>query len=56
MIKIKNYIDSDSLAIAIRKAGGSAWVEIDCGREVVFTNRSLNWVRKICRKIGWIIP
>lgn len=54
---IKNYVDPDALAILIRREGGWAWVEYDeYGQQVVRTNRSLAWVRRLARKYQWVRP
>lgn len=50
------YIDPESLAIAIRRAGGSAWVESIAGTDAVISNRSIAWVRRLCRRLQWITP
>ena len=54
--RIYYYCDPDGLAILIRKAGGKAYVETEQGREVVITNRSLTWVRKLCWEAEWVRP
>ena len=53
---IKNYIDHDNLAIQIRRAGGSAWVENRDEGVIVITNRSPRWVVKLCKSINFISP
>ena len=53
---IRNYIAPNGLAILIRQHGGKAMVEIENGKEVVVTDRSLEWVQQICREANWICP
>ena len=48
--RIYYYCDPDGLAILIRQHGGKAYVETEQGRDVVITNRSLTWVRKVCKE------
>jgi len=56
MARIINYIDPDGLVILIRRHGGSAFVEADNGRDVVVTNRSIGWVRRLCQAQKWVRP
>jgi len=53
---ITNYISPDELCIAIRKNGGSAWVERQHGKDAILTDRSMAWVRRLARNLQWITP
>jgi hypothetical protein len=55
-MKIKDYLSPDALCIQIRKRGGSAYVERIDGKDVVVTNRSLAWVRRLTHELNWVTP
>ena len=46
----------DEIVILIRRAGGSAYVETENGHVVVRCDRSLAWVRRVCRAANYSPP